>query len=79
MDPLIIRLTSLRQPPSTSANRAARAGSCAADEWDATLNALADLGCDIAQGYHLGRPMPREEIDAWLAAHAEAAAAPLGS
>jgi diguanylate cyclase (GGDEF)-like protein len=50
-----------------------------------TLNALADLGCDIAQGYHLGRPMPREEIDAWLAAHAEhaahaeAAASPLGS
>jgi len=24
------------------------------------------LGCDVAQGYHLSRPIPAEELDAWL-------------
>jgi predicted signal transduction protein with EAL and GGDEF domain len=33
-----------------------------------TLRALADLGCTIAQGYHLGRPMPADQFDAWLTA-----------
>ncbi|WP_298806974.1 EAL domain-containing protein [uncultured Pseudokineococcus sp.] len=32
-----------------------------------TLEALADLGCDAVQGYHLGRPMPAEELASWLA------------
>jgi diguanylate cyclase (GGDEF)-like protein len=31
--------------------------------------ALAALGCDIAQGYHLGRPMPAEEFTRWEAPH----------
>ncbi|MEO6201113.1 MAG: EAL domain-containing protein [Cryobacterium sp.] len=35
-------------------------------EDQATLTALADLGCDIVQGYHLGRPMSAPAIDAWL-------------
>lgn len=34
-----------------------------------TLQALAKLGCDVAQGYHLGRPAPAEHIDHWLQAH----------
>lgn len=31
-----------------------------------TLTALGDLGCDIAQGYHLARPMPASALDDWL-------------
>ncbi len=27
---------------------------------------LMRLGCDIAQGYHIAKPMPAEKIDAWL-------------
>jgi diguanylate cyclase (GGDEF)-like protein len=30
------------------------------------LEALADYGCDIAQGYLLGRPQPAEELSRWL-------------
>jgi diguanylate cyclase (GGDEF)-like protein/PAS domain S-box-containing protein len=37
-------------------------------EDQATLERLSELGCDGAQGFHLGRPMPREELDAWLRA-----------
>ncbi|HEY7135487.1 MAG TPA: EAL domain-containing protein [Acidimicrobiia bacterium] len=29
---------------------------------------LAELGCHIAQGYYLSRPVPAGELDAWLAA-----------
>ncbi|MGH8869828.1 MAG: putative bifunctional diguanylate cyclase/phosphodiesterase [Actinomycetes bacterium] len=35
-----------------------------------TLDQLARLGCDLAQGYHLARPMPTEQLLAWLGAHA---------
>jgi diguanylate cyclase (GGDEF)-like protein len=31
-----------------------------------TLEALAELGCDVVQGYHLARPMPPGETVAWL-------------
>lgn len=31
-----------------------------------TLDALKALGCDEAQGYHIGRPMPVADIAAWL-------------
>ena len=30
------------------------------------LHTLAELGCDEAQGYFLGRPMPRDEFEAFL-------------
>lgn len=37
-------------------------------EESATLVQLVDLGCDVAQGFHIARPMPGIEIPAWLAA-----------
>jgi diguanylate cyclase (GGDEF)-like protein len=33
-----------------------------ADTWDR----LVSLGCDIAQGYYMSRPLPTAELDAWL-------------
>jgi diguanylate cyclase (GGDEF)-like protein len=35
-------------------------------EDDATLRRLSLLGCDLAQGYHLSRPLPLNEFDDWL-------------
>ena len=32
----------------------------------ATLQQLALLGCDLAQGYHLSRPMPAADFNRWL-------------
>ncbi len=37
-------------------------------EDQATWEALAALGCDAVQGYHLGRPMPAAGVDAWVRA-----------
>jgi diguanylate cyclase (GGDEF)-like protein len=34
-----------------------------------TLAALADLGCDAAQGFHVARPMPAAEAVAWMRDH----------
>jgi diguanylate cyclase (GGDEF)-like protein len=36
-------------------------------EDERTLGALAALGCDVAQGFHIGRPMTVEALDAWPA------------
>jgi diguanylate cyclase (GGDEF)-like protein/PAS domain S-box-containing protein len=36
-------------------------------ETAAIRDRLAELGCDLGQGYHIGRPMPAEEVLAWLA------------
>ena len=33
----------------------------------ATLTQLRELGCDVAQGYHLTRPIPAAELADWLA------------
>ena len=30
---------------------------------------LAELGCDIGQGFHIARPMPTVDLIAWLEAH----------
>jgi diguanylate cyclase (GGDEF)-like protein len=35
-------------------------------EDESTWTALADLDCDIAQGYHVGRPMAADKFAAWL-------------
>ena len=43
-------------------------------EDDATGDVLADLGCDVAQGYAIARPMPVDEFLAWVDARAAAAA-----
>jgi diguanylate cyclase (GGDEF)-like protein len=38
----------------------------------ATLRALTDAGCDIVQGYLLGRPMPAAQVATWLASRPRA-------
>jgi EAL domain-containing protein (putative c-di-GMP-specific phosphodiesterase class I) len=36
-------------------------------ETERILERLAAMGCDQAQGYHLSRPLPPDEIERWLA------------
>ncbi|MEM8924280.1 MAG: EAL domain-containing protein [Actinomycetota bacterium] len=43
-------------------------------EKDSDPPALLELGCDIAQGYWYARPMPGDDLTAWLTARAEVAA-----
>jgi diguanylate cyclase (GGDEF)-like protein len=38
-------------------------------EDQATWDALADLGCDLAQGYFISRALPPDELRAWLRQH----------
>ncbi|HEU5271206.1 MAG TPA: GGDEF domain-containing protein [Jatrophihabitans sp.] len=35
-----------------------------------TLNQLRDMGCDVAQGYFIARPMAHQQLSQWLAQHA---------
>ncbi len=35
-------------------------------ETQETLARLADMGCDVAQGYYLSRPLPIEALERWL-------------
>ena len=44
-------------------------------ECESTLRTLADASCDIAQGYHIARPMPAEELRQWMRDTAPALAA----
>ena len=39
-----------------------------------TLDALAGLGCDVVQGYHLSRPLPAPAFEEWLDRREQAAA-----
>src|SRR3954454_20893518 len=41
-----------------------------------TLDALTFLGCDVVQGYHVSRPLPPEQLCAWLAERARSTAVP---
>jgi EAL domain-containing protein (putative c-di-GMP-specific phosphodiesterase class I) len=41
-------------------------------EDEATLLALKALGVDVAQGYHLGRPMPENLLQQWITDHSDA-------
>lgn len=43
------------------------------DAW--TLDFLGELGCDHAQGYHIARPMPAPEVEAWVKQREESAGA----
>jgi predicted signal transduction protein with EAL and GGDEF domain len=45
----------------------------------ATLERLAQLGCDLAQGFHLSRPMPADAFNAWLHKADPVPAAPAAS
>jgi EAL domain-containing protein (putative c-di-GMP-specific phosphodiesterase class I) len=44
-------------------------------EDQATVDALAALGCDVVQGYHLSPALPPEQLERWLDART---AAPVG-
>jgi len=33
-----------------------------------TLDVLRELGCDVAQGYYIARPMPARDLETWLSA-----------
>jgi diguanylate cyclase (GGDEF)-like protein len=45
-------------------------------EDEATLTRLADLGCDLAQGYYFSKPLPSREFDAFIGLPVEAEAQP---
>jgi EAL domain-containing protein (putative c-di-GMP-specific phosphodiesterase class I) len=38
----------------------------------ATMDLLNSIGCDLAQGWHLGRPMPLDDLLPWLHGRAQA-------
>ena len=38
-------------------------------ETRSVMERLVPFGCDVAQGYYLGRPMPAEELEIWLDQH----------
>lgn len=39
-------------------------------ETAAAMDVLTRLGCDFAQGYHIGYPMKESDLEAWILAHA---------
>jgi diguanylate cyclase (GGDEF)-like protein len=47
-------------------------------EDEATLRVLAHVGCDLVQGYHLSRPVPVDQLVAWVRARELAGAAVRG-
>ena len=44
-------------------------------EDELTLKRLATLGCDLAQGYHMSRPLAPDAFAAWVVANNAPAAA----
>jgi EAL domain-containing protein (putative c-di-GMP-specific phosphodiesterase class I) len=47
-------------------------------ESELTLDLLAEIGCDIGQGFLFSRPLPYERLEAWLGAQTDAEPTPLG-
>jgi EAL domain-containing protein (putative c-di-GMP-specific phosphodiesterase class I) len=47
-------------------------------ESELTLDLLADIGCDIGQGFLFSRPLPYERLEAWLGARTDAEPSPTG-
>jgi diguanylate cyclase (GGDEF)-like protein len=47
-------------------------------ESELTLDLLAEIGCDIGQGFLFSRPLPHERLEAWLGARTDAEATPGG-
>src|SRR5690606_21314797 len=47
-------------------------------ESELTLGLLADMGCDIGQGFLFSRPLPYERLEAWMAAQTDAEPSPAG-
>ena len=47
-------------------------------ESELTLGLLADMGCDIGQGFLFSRPLPYERLEAWMAAQTDAEPSPTG-
>jgi len=45
----------------------------------AALQMLREAGCDVAQGYHIARPMPAEQITQWLDAPTSPCTRPLNT
>jgi EAL domain-containing protein (putative c-di-GMP-specific phosphodiesterase class I) len=47
---------------------------------DATARSdLADMGCDLVQGYEICRPVPARELELWMKTHLVATSAPAPS
>lgn len=47
-------------------------------ESELTLDLLAEIGCDIGQGFLFSRPLPYERLEAWLGARTDAEPTPGG-
>jgi diguanylate cyclase (GGDEF)-like protein len=45
----------------------------------AALQMLRKAGCDVAQGYHIARPMPAEQLTQWLDAPTSPSSKPIGA
>jgi EAL domain-containing protein (putative c-di-GMP-specific phosphodiesterase class I) len=44
----------------------------------ALLAQLQEYGCDIARGFHLSKPIPPDQVPAWLNEHQPAEGQPAG-
>ena len=49
---------------------------CEGVEAEADLKVMLDLGCDVVQGYHIGRPMAEDVFGRWLVSDLRPTAAP---
>jgi EAL domain-containing protein (putative c-di-GMP-specific phosphodiesterase class I) len=47
-------------------------------ESELTFDLLAELGCEIGQGYFFSRPLPVERLNTWLSAQTEPEETPTG-